>query len=120
MKLPKFTCDTSVDDAKEVLIRLGLDSIFSDHADLDRMFSMKASKLGVELDKLDKLDKLEHKTKITVDEIGAEARAASFASARFLKAQPEPIHVNVDHPFLFIIRHNKSGLPFFIGRVNKL
>ena len=41
------------------------------------MFSMRASKLGV------KVDKLKHKAKITVDEVDAVAGGASLGRIRF-------------------------------------
>ena len=63
--------------------------------DLERMFSVKASKLGV------RVDKVKHKAKITVDEVAAEAGAASFASVIYKMARlSQPISFTVDRPTL--------------------
>jgi serpin B len=64
-----------------------------------------------------------HKTFIEVDEEGTEAAAASegFGVAGMDGigggAEDPPISFTVDHPFIFLIRHNPSGSILFIGRV---
>ena len=60
-----------------------------------------------------------HKAYINVDEKGTEAAAATgiefeTASAR---QEPPPIYFTADHPFLFLIRDNRSGGILFMGRV---
>jgi len=59
-----------------------------------------------------------HKAFVRVDEKGTEAAAATGGVSRFVSAEPPAGPTfNVDHPFLFLIRHNASGLVLFIGRV---
>jgi serine protease inhibitor len=60
------------------------------------------------------------KAYVNVDEEGTEAAAVSMnfmLGAMIRKSPPIPVF-RVDHPFLFLIRHNASGSILFIGRVN--
>lgn len=118
VELPKFSFEAS-HDAKSSLYKMGLKTIFEDNANLDLMYersnNTQAANRGA------KVDKVIHKAKISVDESGAEAAAASMASIvlRNFIRPPTPVFV-ADHPFLFVIRHNRSNMPLFIGRVNSL
>jgi serpin B len=61
-----------------------------------------------------------HKAYISVDEKGTEAAAATGIVMEMATAnpnQPPPITFTADHPFLFLIRDNKSGGILFMGRV---
>ena len=60
-----------------------------------------------------------HKAFIKVDEKGTEAAAATavvMAEAGAAPSEP-PFQFKADHPFLFFIRDNASGLILFMGRV---
>ena len=63
------------------------------------------------------------KTYVEVDEEGTEASAAfagfGVAGMMWLGGRPEPppIYFTVDHPFIFLIRDNRSGSILFMGRV---
>lgn len=116
VELPKFSLEGS-HDAKSSLLNLGLKSIFSDEADFERLYKANSTSTKVSA----KVDKIIHKAKISVDEIGAEAAAASMAAIvlRNFIRPPTPVFV-ADHPFLFVIRHNRSNMPLFMGKVNSL
>ncbi len=60
-----------------------------------------------------------HKAYIDVNEEGTEAAAATGIVMRSMAMQrPEPpIVFRADHPFLFLIRDNRSGAILFMGRV---
>jgi serpin B len=61
-----------------------------------------------------------HKAYVDVDEEGTEAAAATSTVMRSLSmpsVRPEPIIFRADHPFLFLIRDNRSGGILFMGRV---
>lgn len=60
-----------------------------------------------------------HKAFVKVDEKGTEAAAATAVlMPRAGSAAPaEPIPFKADHPFLYFIRDNASGLVLFMGRV---
>ena len=71
--------------------------------------------------KLLALSEIAHKAFVEVNEEGTEAAAATVlvmaaTSARI--APPTPTF-RADHPFLFLIRDNQSGLVLFLGRVMK-
>ena len=62
-----------------------------------------------------------HQAMIDVDENGTEAAAATAVTMRTLSARPGPPEevktFTADHPFVFVVRHNKSGLILFMGRM---
>lgn len=60
-----------------------------------------------------------HKAFVKVDEKGTEAAAATaVVMEEGAKAPAEPAFTfKADHPFLFVIRDNASGLVLFLGRV---
>lgn len=62
-----------------------------------------------------------HKAFVAVDEEGTEAAAATAVimtlGASPLMAKREPKIFKADHPFLFIIRHKKTGAILFMGRL---
>ena len=58
-----------------------------------------------------------HEAFIAVDETGTEAAAATAVVGRAVSARPEPIFVDVNRPFLFVIHDRATGAPLFIGRV---
>jgi serpin B len=60
-----------------------------------------------------------HKAYISVDEKGTEATGATgiMMGATAMRNEPPPLTFTADHPFLFLIRDNKSGGILFLGRV---
>jgi len=59
-----------------------------------------------------------HRALVKVDEKGTEAAAASAVSMSAKGAAPHPAaEFKADHPFVYFIRHNKTGLVVFMGRV---
>jgi serpin B len=60
-----------------------------------------------------------HKAFVKVDEKGTEAAAATAAVMARVSGMPmaPPEEFKADHPFLFLIRDNASGLVLFLGRV---
>ena len=60
-----------------------------------------------------------HKAFVEVNEKGTEAAAATAVAMMYYKmASLNPIFC-ADHPFLFMICHNKSGAILFMGRLVK-
>jgi serpin B len=58
-----------------------------------------------------------HKAFVRVDEEGTEAAAATAIIIGVTSAGPDPVRVNVDRPFLFLIRDRETGTVLFSGRV---
>lgn len=60
-----------------------------------------------------------HKAYVAVDEEGTEAAAATGTTMMALAApvRREPIVFRADHPFVFLIRDNRSGAILFMGRI---
>lgn len=128
IELPKFNFESS-HDARETLKSMGLGAIFSNSAELGRMYhlvgasnSLAANSSSSSSGKAPvKVDKVIHKVKIGVDETGAEAAAASMVTLDLRNfVRPATPTFVADHPFLFIIRHNRSNMPLFMGQVNRL
>ena len=55
-----------------------------------------------------------HKTFVFVNEEGTEAAAATGVTVGVTAMGPSFI---ADHPFLFLIRHNRSGTVLLLGRL---
>ncbi|XP_036593869.1 serpin B10-like [Trichosurus vulpecula] len=104
--LPRFKLDKSY-DLKSTLISMGMSDAFStSHADFSGMTERKNLFLS----------EVFHKSSIEVNEEGTEA-AASTADELSLRMKLPSITFNVDHPFLFFIKHNKTNSILFYGRV---
>jgi len=59
-----------------------------------------------------------HKAFVKVDEKGTEAAAATaVVMDRAGAVMVQPAEFKADHPFLFFIRDNASGMILFMGRV---
>ncbi|CAM6127927.1 unnamed protein product [Calypogeia fissa] len=109
--LPKFKISTGL-TVPESLVKLGLEVPFSDKADFtDMVEGPDAKQLFI--------SDVFHKSFIEVNEEGTEAAAASGAvmALRSLAMPESPEDFVADHPFLFILREDVTGVILFIGRV---
>jgi serpin B len=62
-----------------------------------------------------------HQAFIIVDEKGTEAAAATAVIIAPPPSSPPPAFVvNIDHPFLFLIRDRQTGLILFMGKIVSL
>jgi serpin B len=105
--LPKFTM-TSEFQLNEVLHKMGMIDAFTEAADFSGMNGRKDLFISAVL----------HKAFVDVNEEGTEAAAATAVVMEFMSVGPQPTPVfRADHPFLFMIRHNKTGAVLFMGRV---
>jgi serpin B len=82
-------------------------------------FTGMASRKTMQLDGNLSIDAVIHKAYVDVNEEGTEAAAATAViTHRKLGAyQMPPLIFRADHPFMFLIRDNRSGSILFIGRV---
>ncbi|MBA0595482.1 serpin-ZX [Gossypium raimondii] len=109
-RIPRFKISFGL-KASEVLKRLGLVLPFSGEGGLTEMVdSPQGQNLYV--------SNIFHKSFIEVNEEGTEAAAATSAviALRSLRI-PQTIDFVADHPFLFLIRENATGVVLFIGHV---
>ena len=111
LSLPKFEINFEA-EIKPNLMSLGMNNAFNDNADFSDMY--KGSKIYI--------GRVIHKTYIKVDEKGTKAAAATAVVMRMKGISIDPV-MNVNHPFLFIIR--ADNLPaghdiLFISKVECL
>jgi serpin B len=104
VSLPRFKLGSDF-DLKEPLMVMGMELAFDESADFSGITTEKPFFIGDAL----------HKACVDVDEAGTEAAAATAVSATL----SQPAHFIADHPFLFLIRDNKTGIILFLGRVAK-
>ncbi|MFB6262844.1 MAG: serpin family protein [Bradymonadaceae bacterium] len=106
LTFPKFEFESSF-SAKSLLQKLGAKAPFDPE---------KADFSGIS-DRADlHLTDVVHKARISVDEQGTEAAAASGATMG-VTSLPQYQDVAVDRPFIFVIRDRETGAPLFVGRV---
>ncbi|KAJ8762349.1 hypothetical protein K2173_007507 [Erythroxylum novogranatense] len=110
-RIPKFNISFGF-EASKTFKELGLVLPFSGEGDLTEMVD---SDLGQKL----YVSRIFHKSFIGVNEEGTEAGAASAGVIK-LRGLPLPaIDFVADHPFLFLIREDMTGVVLFIGHVLK-
>ncbi|HEX8706498.1 MAG TPA: serpin family protein, partial [Myxococcaceae bacterium] len=102
LRLPRFHLDQHV-DLTRLAERLGLSALFEPDADLSGMTPAREPFAG----------NLLHDATLTVDEKGTEAAAVT----RMYHIGGVPPVVEVNRPFLFLIRHLETGAVLFLGRV---
>ena len=106
--LPRFKVEKSF-TLNKPLIAMGMKSAFMG-ADFSGMHDGK--------EQLD-ITAVVHKAFVDVNEEGTEAAAATGVVVGLTSAGPPPTpkHFKADHPFLFLIRDNKTGSVLFVGRL---
>ncbi len=108
LTLPKFKLEYEI-KLNEVLQSLGMAIAFSPgQADFSRMYSGPQDLY---------ISKVKHKTFVEVDEEGTEAAAVTSVEVTVTSAGPKGIEMKVDHPFVFIIRENRSQTLLFMGKI---
>ncbi|CAL4934727.1 unnamed protein product [Urochloa decumbens] len=107
-KVPKFKISFGF-EASKLLKGLGLQLPFSPEADLSELVdSPEGQNLCV--------SSVFHKSFVEVNEEGTEAAAASAATV-VLRSFTMPMDFVADHPFLFLIREDMTGVVLFVGHV---
>jgi len=108
LSLPKFKLQEDY-KMKPLLIDMGMPIAFTKQSD----FSL----FNVDLPLF--VDSVIHKAVIEVDEKGTEAAAATGIVVAIESASAPPVAFKADHPFVFMIKDNKTDAILFLGQVNK-
>ncbi|KAL0122113.1 hypothetical protein PUN28_007112 [Cardiocondyla obscurior] len=106
--LPKFKFEVTI-KLKEVLQKIGLNTMFGDNADFTRLSNIPL-----------KVNHVLQKVFIEVNEEGSEAAAATVVEMRIKRMAIIPMEFVVDRPFLFVIEHKPTRVPLFLGSVRKI
>ncbi len=102
--LPKFKTSSDL-NVKEYLQKMGMRSVFNPaKADLSGITGYRGMYVSAAV----------HKAFINVDEEGTEAAAATGINIALASL---PYQFRVDKPFMFVIRHRKTGTVLFMGRI---
>lgn len=112
--LPRFSNDGSY-VLNEMLIHMGMSDAFSEtQADFSRMAESSENMLYI--------DTVLQKTHIDVNEQGTKAGAVTAVEVDANGCIIEDVKktVTLDHPFLYMIIDNQTGIPLFMGTVNAL
>ena len=104
LSLPKFKMSSEF-ELSSILKDMGMSMAFSSNADFSGISDEQVF-----------LSSVIHKAVVSVDEKGTEAAAATAASMMRC-CKPTPKEFKVDHPFLFVIRHEPTKTILFMGRV---
>lgn len=105
--LPKFKMTTQFELA-DYLKKMGMPYAFSiSNADFS----------GITGDKSLCISNVVHKAFVAVDEEGTEAAAATAVTMKITSIPAPPKVFRADHPFIFIIKDNRSESILFMGRV---
>ncbi|CAA3015680.1 serpin-ZX-like [Olea europaea subsp. europaea] len=102
---PKFKISLGF-QVSEVLQELGLVFPFSG----DRLTEMVDQKLNI--------SSIYHKSFIEENEKGTKAAAASAAIVNLRSARHRKFDFVANHPFMFVVREDKTGVLLFIGQVH--
>ncbi|XP_041773794.1 serine protease inhibitor 42Dd-like isoform X3 [Anopheles merus] len=105
--LPKFKIEFTR-DLNEDLQALGMERMFSDSAEFPDLLEQNEPL---------KVSKVVHKAFIEVNEEGTEAAAAT-GMIMMMRCMPMHPYFTVDHPFLYVLRHQQ--MVYFVGRVAKI
>ena len=110
--VPRFEFTQAI-KLNDTLKAMGMKQAFDPReADFSHMLDDKRERLFISA--------VVHKAFVSTDENGTEAAAATavvMARATAIMDPQKPVTFRADRPFVFVIRHNKTGAVLFMGRV---
>jgi serine protease inhibitor len=106
VSLPRFTIAQRF-VLKETFAGMGVKDAFGDKADFSGMDGTRKLYLS----------DIFHAAFVEVNEEGTVAAASTGLSARYAGPPRPPPQFTADHPFIFLIRDNRSGSILFMGRM---
>lgn len=108
LNMPKFKLEQSY-QMESILTEMDMPIAFGSQAD----YSLFNDELPLAV------DSIIHKAVVEVDEKGTVAAAATSIVVRVVSASYNA-ELTADHPFMFMIKDNKTDAILFLGQVNKL
>ncbi len=110
LSMPKFKYEASI-SLGDILKKMGMvDAFDPNQADLSGMDGARDLFISDVL----------HKAYVSVDEKGTEAAAATAVVVGLTSIPAQQVTLQIDRPFIFVIRDNQSGSILFVGRVVSL
>ena len=106
LRMPRMRLDVHC-PLKPVLRGLGVETVFSDAADLS----------GISAEHWLYVDSVQHQAVLRLDEDGLEGAAATAVLMRPVSMVITDLVVRVDRPFLLLVRHAGTGAVYFLARV---
>jgi serpin B len=106
LSMPKFEFDFDL-SLVQALQELGMENAFGAEADFSGMTGSPELFIS----------EVVHKAFVSVDEEGTEAAAATAVVIAETAMPEEPLAVDVDRPFIFLIRDIETGTILFAGRI---
>ena len=106
--MPEFKASYTA-ELTQICQALGIKTVFTPQADFSPVSSFPLM-----------ADAIIHKARIEVDRQGTKAAAASMAVMVTGAFRVDIKEVILDRPFLYVIVHEGTGLPLFVGLVNQL
>lgn len=108
--LPRFSFEYGK-TLNELLKAMGMEDAFD---------PSKSDFSGINPDRKDlHISEVKHKTFVEVDEKGTEAAAVTSVTVGVTSADPQPVVIQFNRPFLFAIREVTTGTIMFLGKVEK-
>ena len=110
IKLPRWTISCEPPDCIGVLQSMGIKQLFQPSWDFAQISDQGPLAVTAFM----------HRTWMEVNEKGTEAAAATVGvmTRSAVPIPPKTALFIADRPFLFVIRHNATGTPLFVGRVS--
>jgi serine protease inhibitor len=112
LSLPKFKTEFAA-NLVPVFEKLGMSLAF----DKDRADFSGITQSTREEDR-GHISQIQHKTFIDVNEDGTEAAAATAVEIAKRAAPPPSTSIEIDHPFLYLIADESTGVVLFMGRMS--
>jgi serine protease inhibitor len=106
LRLPKLALRARA-ELTDPLTQLGVHTVFTNAADLG---GITAERIAVQ--------RVLHEAVLKVDEQGFEGAAATAIMMRMVSMPTgEPVELHVDRPFLLVVRHQETGVVYFLARI---
>jgi len=107
LKMPSFSVKSKI-KAKDMFVKMQVNEIFSDNAELDYITDEKPITIS----------DIAHEAVIEVTSNGTEGAAATGVELVFFSASlGKTREVTINKPFIFILEDNQRNIPILVGRV---